>query len=800
MKNKIIYLILIFFFYKNILHAQELYSFETKSIEIIENGDVVKAKKGKAISADKNIEILADNFEYSKVSKKLQIYGNAIILINSTNLKVEFDEGIIDQNNFLFQSQQEVKLHDFNNNIKVSSKIINYNKLDNIVESSSKSNITDIFGNRSIVDSFKYELNNSLFKIKNLDFYDKQNNNLKLSIAYLNTKTNNLYGKDVIVNLIDNNLKINRENQPRLRGNSIVNTNSFTEVKKGVFTMCKKTDTCPPWEISAKTILHDKENKVIKYENALLKIYDKPIIYLPKFMHPDPTVERQSGFLAPSIRSSSDQKNFLTLPYYFVLSDNKDATFFPRLYDNEQVLLQTEYRQANYKTNHISDFSFKIDDNKKLKNHFFYNYNKKFNLDNFIENDFNIKIQTTSKDTYIKKNKIRSDLIDNENILENSTRISLSNSEVSTTMETTIFEHLNKNESDRYEYILPKIDFSKKLNNMTKLNGSFTFDSQIMGKHYDTNVLEKTNINDLSFRSIPKISKRGFYNDYKFLLKNANTEAKNSKSLKNQESSYLSGVLQFNSSLPLKKENVKYERLLNPKLSLRIAPNYTKDHSSEYNKIDINNIYSLDRIQKNEFIEGDFSLTYGNEFSISKKENYLELLNFKIANNLRLKENKDLTRSSQLGKKVSSILNEISIKPNNLIGLKYNSSIKNNLHDVNYENLITEFKINNIIGFSFDYFNQNESLEERGSYLTKEAVLNFDGQNKLTFSTRENKNKNLTEYYNLAYQYDNDCLSASIEYNKEFYQDRDIRPNNSLFLKLTIIPTTNKNNYSDLFN
>ena len=52
MKNRIIFIILILIFCKNISFAQEMFNFETKSIEIIENGDVVKAKKGKAISAD----------------------------------------------------------------------------------------------------------------------------------------------------------------------------------------------------------------------------------------------------------------------------------------------------------------------------------------------------------------------------------------------------------------------------------------------------------------------------------------------------------------------------------------------------------------------------------------------------------------------------------------------------------------------------------------------------------------------------------------------------------------------------
>ncbi len=799
MKSKIIFLILIFFFYKNFLYAEEPFSFETKSIEIIENGKIVKAIEGKAISEDKDIEITADNFQYSKISKKLEIKGNAIILIKSINLRIQFDEGLIDQNNLLFKSKEEVKLNYFSQNIQVKSKSISYNKKNKIIESKNKSIITDIFGNRSIVDNFKYELRKNILKIKNLDFYDKQENNLKLSIAYINTETNNLYGKDVIVNLMNKDLKINKDNEPRLKGNSIENNNEFTVIKKGIFTNCKKTDSCPPWEISAETILHDKKKKIIKYENALLKIYDRPLLYLPKFNHPDPTVNRQSGFLTPSLNSSTAQKNFLMLPYYYVISENKDVTLSSRLYNNEEFLLQTEYRQVNNKANHISDFSFKIDDNKKLKNHFFYNYNRKFDLDNFITNDLNLKIQTVSKDTYIKKNKIESDLIESDNILENSAKITLENDSTFTSFETIMYEDLNKNESDRYEYILPKIDFSKKLINSDKFDGDFILDSQIMGNYYGTNVVEKTNINNILFRSNPKISKKGFFNDFKILVKNSNSDAKNSNSYKNTENIYLSGLVQINSSLPLKKESEKYEKVLNPKLSLRMAPNYTKDHRSDYTKIDVNNIYSLDRIQKKEIIEGDFSLTYGNEFSINNKENFSNIFNFKIANNLRLRDNDDLTNSSQLGKKVSSILSEVTYKPNDFIDLKYNSSIKNNLSDVNYENLITEFNLGNILGISFDYFNQNDKPGVKESYLANKAELQFNDKNKISFSTRRNKNINLTEYYNLAYQYENDCLSASLEYNKEFYKDRDIKPNNTLFFKLSIIPTGN-NNFSSSSN
>ena len=64
----------------------------------------------------------------------------------------------------------------------------------------------------------------------------------------------------------------------------------------------------------------------------------------------------------------------------------------------------------------------------------------------------------------------------------------------------------------------------------------------------------------------------------------------------------------------------------------------------------------------------------------------------------------------------------------------------------------------------------------------------FNEKNHLSFSTRENLKKDLTEYYNLIYQYQNDCLVASIEYQKDYYSDRDIKPSESIFFKLTIIP------------
>ena len=111
---------------------------------------------------------------------------------------------------------------------------------------------------------------------------------------------------------------------------------------------------------------------------------------------------------------------------------------------------------------------------------------------------------------------------------------------------------------------------------------------------------------------------------------------------------------------------------------------------------------------------------------------------------------------------------------------------------MNYENLTTEFRVNNIVT-SFDYLNQNESTNI--SYISNTTELLLDNSNSLLFSTRKDKTLNLTEYYNLAYQYENDCLAASLEYNKEYYNDRDLKPNESISVRLTIIPFDKKSNF-----
>jgi len=783
MKNKFITFILIYFVFNSLAFAQE-FIFKTKKIEITENGNSINATGGKVISGDGNLEISADKFKYNKNKNILNIYGNGIIIIKSQNLEIFFENSVIDQNNSTIRANGDVKVLDKKKKFEITSDSIFYDQNQNYIKSDTKTNIKDGYQNYYLVDKFSYEVDKNLLKVENLIYKDLQNNIIRTSLAYINTETNRLFGKDISVDL--DNKSFNNNNEPRMKGTSIINDNEFTEIDKGVFTTCKKRDGCPPWQLSSKKIQHDKKKKIINYENAVLRIYDVPVMYFPRFFHPDPTVKRQSGFLIPSFNNSLNSSSYLKTPYFFAMAENKDLTFSPRFYSGKKYLLQAEYRQANLKSNHITDFSFFGENSKNKKNHFFYKFEKILNIKNFEESYMDFKLQQTSDETYIKKNKIKSELINDVNMMENSLKLNLYSSDFSIDIETTAYEDLDKSKSDRYEFILPKIDLAKKIENKTSLNGNFLFKSNNLIRNYNTNIFEKSNVNDLIFTSYPKITGMGFYNNYEFVIKNSNSHGKKAKNFKDGENLYVSSLLQLNSSLPLVNEKENYKNILKPKLSFKVAPNHTKDYKSDETIFDVNNIFSLDRINKNDTIEGGISLAYGADYLIIDKNDDRELLSFKFANNLRLKENEDLSQSYQIGQKTSNFFTETTFKPNKFFNIKYNSSIKNNLSDISNESVLTEFKISNFTT-SFNYLNENNT-DNKNSYLSNTTSYKMNDTESFIFSTREDKTTDLTEFYKLIYQYKNDCLAASIEYSKDYYNDRDIKPEESVFFKLSIIP------------
>ena len=130
----------------------------------------------------------------------------------------------------------------------------------------------------------------------------------------------------------------------------------------------------------------------------------------------------------------------------------------------------------------------------------------------------------------------------------------------------------------------------------------------------------------------------------------------------------------------------------------------------------------------------------------------------------------------------------LNFQPNNIFKINYDFSADNNLETMNFTKIETGLSVNNFIT-SFEFLEENNEIGS-DSYLNSDVKYNFNKSNSIAYNTRRNRKTDLTEYYNFIYEYKNDCLVAAIEYNKDYYQDRDLNPTEEIFFSLTFTPFT----------
>jgi len=810
MKNKLlINLFLIIFFYHNILNA-EIFNIKSSEIKILDKGNITKATDGVKITSNDGIEITGRKLIYNKEKSILKIFGDVVLDDKKNNIITEGEEYIYFKNEEKIKIFGDVVLDDKKNNIitegeefiyfrneekilsvgKSKSNIKNtyylesndlvYERTLSEIYSDKKTKIEDSQNNIFFAEEFKFNFITNLLKAKNLSLFDNKKNQYYLNFALVNLKDNKFLGSDISIDFEDS-LFGNNKNDPRLKGNSLISEENTTTVYKGSFTTCNQEDNkCPPWSIYAEEVTHKKNEKKIEYKNAWLKIYDKPVLYFPYFFHPDPTVKRQSGFLMPSFQASNNSGTSLQIPYYKVISERKDLTLFPRVFFDNEMLLQTEYRQANKDSDFLLDFSVNID-NENTKNHFFADL-----ASNKQNQTLNLHLETVSNDTYLKRNNITSPIINDNSSLHSYIDYYSFTEDSSFDVSFEVFENLDKQKTDRYEYIFPSFSYEKYLYTDSNVNGDLTFNARGFQKNYNTSSDESVLINDLKYSSFSKNNSTidGLMTNYNLLLRNLNSTTENSDSFKDGDDQQLLSLVELKTELPLKKEDQNSISLLSPKFSARYSPNSTKNNSNLNENITYDSIFSLDRIDDTA-VEGGGSLTMGVEYSLTNKEDQGHM-SLSFANVLRVNENPDLPKLYGFSEKRSDFIGEFDFAPSKFFDLNYQFSLDKDLDDSNYNLIKTNIVINNFVT-SFEFLEEDNYLNQ-DSYLTNNTKFNFDSNNSIAFGTSKNLDQNITNYYNLIYEYENDCLTAAIEYNKSYYTDGDLKPDENIMFSIKIIP------------
>ena len=289
MKNKFFSIFVIFFinyFFLSYANSQEQFSFDVTEIEILENGNkIIGSKRGEILTND-GIVIKADSFTYNKNENILNANGKVIIKDTVNNYNIYSDDITYNRNNEKISTKGPTKSeiytrYIFNSNDVTffrNKKTINSNKKTTIIDNDEQTYIE--------LKNFNFSIENEILEGENilvsLNYNLPQNDKLYFENGIFDFKKKSFVANNIQINLakdIFNNL----ENDPRLKGVSAKSENNITTVEEGIFTSCNDDSDCPPWVITSKEIKHDKNKKQLIYKDALLKVYNIPVLYFPKF-------------------------------------------------------------------------------------------------------------------------------------------------------------------------------------------------------------------------------------------------------------------------------------------------------------------------------------------------------------------------------------------------------------------------------------------------------------------------------------------------------------------------------------
>ena len=659
------------------------------------------------INAEEKIKIYADEVRVDEVNEKVTATGDAVA-INEDN-------------------------------IKIKSNKLTYNKSKNFIEADGSVVINDQMDNTFFLD----ELNAT-------------------------DNFNIITGKAVKVRLNDDS---------RIVGSNFNKKGEISVIENAEYTPCTKKNylikNCPGWKLKSNKIYHDSKNNTIHYDHAQIQLFNIPVFYLPYFSHPDPSVKKRSGFLMPTIQTDNQLGETFSIPIFLNLSSNRDITFTPNIQTTGNNFYNLDYRHLNDLFD--LEMNSSIDDNNDdtgTSNHLF--------IESKIFNSYgNLKtyLRTSNNDTYMRKNNIN-----NLTVLKSGIEFDREVNDTFFSMETIGYKHLTV-DNQQWEYLYPKIAYD--INNI---------DNNISGGNVSLNnkLSFKKNLNEnyVSLASSQlnwtnkKINKNlGFIFDNEANLRVASISI-DEKSRSDTSNIRFYPQLSSRVSYPLLKTSALFNQTLTPIVMPIIAPynNYT-----EAQEVTNSNLFSTNRATSISEWESGPRINYGIEWFINSEkgadirtvigQNY----RFNKLRNDTAKEISNYFVNSNININLENYLDgSIVIDRDDLKIRSLNANSFNRFGDL-------------VFAINYDYTSgkYNASAEQvavGGKYeLENNLFIKFTGTKNL------DTNKNIGYQYGILYE--NDCLGIDFNYFRDLTKDRDIKESDGFSFTVVLKPFGSTKNY-----
>ena len=475
----------------------------------------------------------------------------------------------------------------------------------------------------------------------------------------------------------------------------------YLVAERGLYTAC---DLCaddphkpPLWQLRATRVTDDSESQDVIYRDAVVELDGVPIFYTPYFSHPEPSVKRRQGLLAPMGGSNSSLGTFVRMPYYFDVAPETDVTVTPTFSTKDGAQVSTEWRQRFDRASMrwVTSFTYAdlVDDNGTDKG-------KKFRGDLFGETLYNFdnewragsKIALSTDKSYLSRYSIaHDDVLVNRGFLENFSGRNYAVADMY------YFEDTRPGAQLKEPLVAPEIRFNRLGEPNQTLGGRWSFDGGFLmtsrGRDSDVSLqgpdTRRVSMNGGWDRQF--ISSTGFLTDIDATVRSDTYWADNVAYTDETDSMAArhNGVFRerpfaqtdLTVRYPIGRRGDGYQQIIEPIAMLTAAPNVSAhalipNEDSQDVEFDETNLFSKNRFTGVDQIEGGTRATYGVRQSfIADGGGRIDLL---TGQTYRLKANDQFPSDSGLRDQASDYVGRIDIVPGPWMDLNYGFLLKKN--------------------------------------------------------------------------------------------------------------------------
>lgn len=587
------------------------------------------------------------------------------------------------------------------------------------------------------------------------------------------------------------NIGLVLEDHSRVAGSGARHSNGeITEVSNAVYSpceLCEEDPTAAPlWQLKAVKVIHDANQKVVSYRDAWLELFGVPVAYTPYLSHPDPTVKRKSGLLAPSFSNSSDLGFRLQTPYFWAIDDYQDATITPMLATDGGQGLIGQYRR-NFKNGFLkTDASFVVDDDTEgergyidLESQYHLNRTWRAGLD----------LEGTSDDTYTRRYGF-----DTESILVSRGYLEGFRGQNYQVVNTYAFQDLRQDEdASESPFILPMYDF----NYMGKRDGIGGYSS------LDFNVLNLVRNAGTDTRRIavrPRWERpfNGPFGELYNASVSLAADAYHSSGVIRDDGTEFTGVsgravptASLSWRLPLIRTGEEFSQTIEPLASVVVSPNggnpdKIPNEDSQEPEFDETNLFRDNRFDGFDRVDGGIRFNYGLNWVISGRER--GDASVFIGQSYRPRTDSTFGLASGLEDNFSDFVGRVQITPAKYLDLLYRTQFSpDNLNPKRNEITASLGTPALQLNTNYIFIGQQQDSEFAGREELSGSIGSQINQNWSTsMSARHDLGDNDLRSFGMQVVYEDECVKFTTKFSRSFFEDRDIKPTDSVTFTLVL--------------